>query len=158
MFASSLEERLGKFDPNMAEVYLSTAFLYEEQGNNEEASESFEKACMVYEKMNDGDPLGKVRAYSIIAEKCFYKKFYNEAIKYFEKALLTYKENLVDDYLLISQIYSYLGIAFDTIGEYEKAEDSFGKALEISKKTGNDDITNEIERVLNDLKLKMKKE
>ncbi|MHA1309803.1 MAG: hypothetical protein ACTSQO_02645 [Candidatus Helarchaeota archaeon] len=76
----------------------------------------------------------------------------NEVIETLEKAFQMTKNS--NDPEIISEratILYYLGSALITIENYNKAEDTLKKGLEICKQTGNNDLAQRIQRILNTL-------
>ncbi|MBW8051896.1 MAG: tetratricopeptide repeat protein [Cytophagales bacterium] len=92
----------------------------------------YEKASVVYEKLNDWKSF--VQCYLYLGD--FYRiKWENKtAMNYLNNALETVKNKLGNDYELIAHIYNAIGSVYSNINNYNKALEFFKRSLSINIK------------------------
>ncbi|MFX0072186.1 MAG: tetratricopeptide repeat protein [Candidatus Hermodarchaeota archaeon] len=139
-------------NPNNNRIYGNLGIAYEGKGEYDKSIECFHKVS----ELNPNDSL----ALSNIGRLYFYKGDINKAIKYFRKALqlppshivyfkqhefayyTTDIDELISDYgefkeviSYQSDIWVYLGIAYNQLGNFAEVKNCFNKAIELNPKS-----------------------
>lgn len=116
-------------------VNMGRTHLY--AGNNGKAEEAFLKALTTFEKASDGGKKGLDygRTESLLSRLYVQTGQIDEAIKYGQSSIDTYKNTLGDDNYETAFPYSFLADAYMIYDELDKAEPLAEKAYDIRRKT-----------------------
>lgn len=143
-YASFIRDYLGRYDEALsiyrneletatdafleAELYGCIGVVYTMLGQYDEALESYKKGAA----LRDLDPSARPRlatSYYNIGSIYLSKDMYEDAVAYLDKAKPLCEE--FQDSLGLSSIYSAMAVMHADVGEFEKAEDNYQKALKI---------------------------
>jgi DNA-binding NtrC family response regulator/tetratricopeptide (TPR) repeat protein len=111
----------------LAEGYFGVAMADYKEGRNESALDNFTHALKLIGDHPATFFLGKV--YSNMAALCWYMKRPQDGIDYLERAIDYYEHS--DHHMMAAVAHNNLGLNFMLIGQWDRARESFNRALSL---------------------------
>lgn len=123
-----------KYTPGECSVYLNKGNTYFNSGEYRKAEKSYQKALDTYFLKPDDDRT-EADIYNNLGSVCGAQAKYEEAKRYFEKAVAINRKN--NDYISISYGYNNIASVFDAQGKTREALPYFKEALDLKLKYGD---------------------
>lgn len=138
-------DKIGKDDPVMAQLYNSFGDVYRKTGQVNKAFDFFNRSLSLVENSSVADSLEMATSFHGLGVVFYLEGNYEQAIEYHRKALSIRLKKLGERHPLVADNYVNLGIIADKKGDYETALEYYQKALSIRQETLGDnhpDIAN----------------
>ena len=128
-------EYYGENHANTAQLYNNIGSIYFDKGDYATASDYYQKALAIREKVLGSEDIAVASSYcSIGSIYLFFKSDYDIALDYHQKALVICEKVLGAEHSDVATIYNNIGFIYSEKEEYEKALDYYQKSLAIRKK------------------------
>ncbi|MDR0736396.1 MAG: tetratricopeptide repeat protein, partial [Zoogloeaceae bacterium] len=137
--AEKIYETLPAGERDYAVIYHNRGFVFDEQGDYNEALEWYRKALDIKEKVLGKDHPDTATTYNNIALVYKAQGEYGKALEEYRKALDILEKVLGKDHPYTATTYNNIGLVYDAQGEYGKALEEYRKALDIQEKVPGKD-------------------
>lgn len=128
-------ELFGEYHRDVAQNYNDLGYAYSELGQYDLASEYLMKALSIREKLCEGRKPGPDIAGSCVNVGLLFhrERKYEEALQYYERALVITKDSLPEKNSLTATIYNNMGSSYHALNQLQQAKHYYSKGLEMRK-------------------------